>query len=66
LRNKSRSSKGTVATRGPTYLSGPVEMDLNPATRAELPINTEYQTMPPVIHEAPGRGLTIYELQTER
>ena len=65
LRNKSRSIQGTVITRVPTYLSGPAEMDLNPATRTELPVNTNCQTIPTVIHEAPGRGLTVYELHTE-
>lgn len=65
LRNKSRSSQGTVATQDPTDLSGPVEMDLNPETRVELPIKTNSQTVPPVIHEAPTSELTVYELYTE-
>jgi len=38
---------------------------LNPATRAELPIKTDYQTMPRVIHEAPTSERTVYELHTE-
>jgi hypothetical protein len=38
LRNERRSSRGGVQTQGPTYLSDPVEMDLNPTTKAVLHI----------------------------
>jgi hypothetical protein len=62
LRKKRYSIQGSAEIQGPTCLPGPAEMDLNPAARAELLAERDYQTIPAVTHEMPGSRLAVYEL----
>jgi hypothetical protein len=62
LRKKRRSIQRSAEIQGPTYLSGPAELDLNPAARAELLTERDYQTIPAVTYEMPGSRPAVYEL----